>query len=81
MKEIQSVHANYGPHRGFLTHLEKGSYTVEGQLYVSCVQCGGSLIGADDWSEIIKAGVHFHHEAFVLRKDRDIILEILHKPL
>lgn len=42
------------------------SYTVEGQLYVSCIQCGGSLVWADDWSKVIKASVDFDQKAFVL---------------
>lgn len=45
-------------------------YTVEGQLYVACIQCGGSLVWADDWSKVVKAGVDFNQEAFVLRKER-----------
>ncbi len=41
-------------------------YTVEGQLYVSCIQRGGSLVWADDRSKIIKASVDFDQKAFVL---------------
>ena len=51
-------------------HMGQESYTVECQLYVSCIQCGGSLVWADDGSKVVEAGVDFHQEAFVLAAQR-----------
>lgn len=51
-------------------YMGQESYTVECQLYVPCIQCGGSLVWADDGSKVIKASVDFHQEAFVLAAQR-----------
>ena len=51
------------------------SYTVEGQLYISCIQCGRSLVWADDWPKIIKARIDFNQESFVLGKEWQVETE------
>lgn len=56
--------------RKHVLYVGEESYTVECQLDVSCVQCGGSLVWADDWSKVIKGSVDFHQEAFVLAAQR-----------
>lgn len=46
------------------------SYAVEGELYVPRVQRGRSLIRADHRSKVIKAGVDFNQEPFVLENNK-----------
>lgn len=42
------------------------SYAVEGQFNVSSIQCGGTLVWADDWSKVLKICVDFNWKTFVL---------------
>lgn len=52
-------------------YVELSPYTVEGQFYVSCIQCGGSLVWADDRSKVLKVGVDFYQKAFILQHKQD----------